>query len=629
MESPRLARRKAAAVALAVASIATASYGGTLRHGFALDDVYEVVRNEDVRAVADIPRLFARGAWDGAGERNPIYRPLTSATYALNHAVGGLAPAGYHLVNVVLHAAVSVVVLSLGLAAGLPLAPAALGALFFAVHPVHVEVVANVAGRKDALAAAFVVLAVLAHRAALRRAGIAWAVLPPLAALGALFSKESGAAVLPAIAAWDLFLGRDAVRARRRRAIALYATYAAALGLYLWARSEAVGAVAAVAATTVFVENPLAHVGVAQRLLTAVAVVGKGLGLLVVPAALSPDYSWNAIPVVTSAADGRFVAAAVVTTALLVTAARLWRSRPLYAFCAALYGAALLPGANLVFPVGTIFGERLLYLPSVAFCVAMGALANDLAWRRALAGRAVFAGALVAAAVLASRTVGYAAAWADEASLFAEAARAQPASAKVHQLLGAAFMEEGRLADGVRELEIAAAALAACPGPTDDGVRIQLGVAYERAGRLGDARGLYEDVLRRSPDTPDALWRLGVVRWLEGDRGAAEGLWRRTLAVSPGHVRAMADLGLALEARGDLAGAEALWVRAAEVDPRSAGPWLSLGGLYERRGELDRARAAWRRFLEVARYGVYPGQRELVAERLRALDAAASARARR
>jgi Flp pilus assembly protein TadD len=87
----------------------------------------------------------------------------------------------------------------------------------------------------------------------------------------------------------------------------------------------------------------------------------------------------------------------------------------------------------------------------------------------------------------------------------------------------------------------------------------------------------------------------------------------------------MGDLGLALERRGDAAGAERLWLRAAQVDPRAAGPWLSLGNLYERRGDLGRARAAWRRFLELARYGVYPGQREAIAERLRALDAAGGA----
>lgn len=616
-------------MALAIACIAAASFGGTLRHGFALDDVYEVVRNDDVRSIAGVPRLFARGAWDGAGERNPIYRPLTSATYAVNQALGGLAPWGYHLANVLLHAGVSVLVLAVALAAGLPLGPAAVAALLFAVHPVHVEVVANVAGRKDALAAGFVLLAVLAHREALRRPGAGWTAPPLLAVLAALFSKESGAAAIAAIGAWDLFLGRDAIRARKGRAAALYAAYGAALALYLWARHAAVGGVASVGATTVFVENPLAHVGIVPRLLTAIAVVGKGLGLLVLPASLSPDYSWNAIPVATGPADARFLASVVAIGALLWAALRVGRSRPVYAFAAALYAGALLPGANLLVAVGTIFGERLLYLPSVGFCLAAGALAGEAAARGSFARRAVVAATLVAAVALAARAVAYGAAWADEVSLFSVAVQAQPDSAKAHQLLGAALMEDGRVPEGVGELERAVALRAGVPGPPDEGARIQLGVAYERLGRVDRAGALYEDVLRRSPGTADALWRLGVVRWSQGRRDEAEQLWERTLTVAPDHARAMGDLGLALDRRGDAAGAERLWLRAAEADPRAAGPWLSLGNLYERRGELARAREAWTRFLARAQYGVYPAQRDAVAARLRALDGTAGAGPRR
>ncbi len=100
--------------ALLVAVASTLPFAGTLGHGFALDDVSEVVRNDHVRSLADVPRLFTEGAWDGAGDTNPIYRPLTSATYALQHALGGPSPFGYHLGNVLLHAIASLLVLALG-----------------------------------------------------------------------------------------------------------------------------------------------------------------------------------------------------------------------------------------------------------------------------------------------------------------------------------------------------------------------------------------------------------------------------------------------------------------------------------------------------------------------------------
>lgn len=623
MPIPLLERHRGAAVALAVALAAAIPFAETVGYGFAFDDVYEVVRNDDVRSLANVPRMFARGAWDGAGERNPIYRPLTSVTYAANAALGGPSPLGFHLANVLFHALVSLLVLALALRLGLPLGAAALGAALFAVHPVHVEVVANVAGRKDALAAAFVILAVLGHRAALRRESAAWALLPPLAVAAALFSKETGVAALAAVAGWDLLLGKAEWKARRTRAAVLYAVYLAELALYLWARHAAVGSVGALAAKTPFIENPLAHVGVAPRLLTAVAVIGRGLALLVLPSSLSPDYSWNAIPVVTRATDPRFLAAAAAVAAIGWAALRVRRTRPVLAFLALWYAAGLFPGSNLLVAVGTIFGERLLYLPSVAMCLAAAALAAAAATLGARVRAAAVAALAFAAVGLAARTVAYAAAWKDEVSLFSEAVRAEPASAKAHQLLGEALMEEGRVPEGARELEAAVRALDALPDPPE-GPRIQLGVAYERLGRADAAGALYEEMLGRSPDLPDALWRLGVVRWSQGRREEATRLWERTLAVAPDHARAMTDLGIARSQRGDAGAAEALWLRAAQVDPRAAGPWLSLGNLYERRGDLARARAAWERFLELASYGVYPGQREAVAERLRALEAASA-----
>jgi tetratricopeptide (TPR) repeat protein len=180
-------------------------------------------------------------------------------------------------------------------------------------------------------------------------------------------------------------------------------------------------------------------------------------------------------------------------------------------------------------------------------------------------------------------------------------------------------MEVGRVPEGVRELETAVRALLAIADPPAQPF-VELGVAYERLGRLSDAEAVYAGLLRRKPEYPDALWRLGDVRWAQGRSDDAARLWERTLAAAPAHAQAMTDLGIARYARGDLSGAEALWIRATEADPRAAGPWLSLGSLYEQRGDLARARAAWREFLDRARYGVYPGERERVVEKLRATD---------
>jgi Flp pilus assembly protein TadD len=625
MQKPALHRRRGVQCALLVAVASTLPFAGTLSHGFALDDVSEVVRNDHVRSLADVPRLFTEGAWDGAGETNPIYRPLTSATYALQHALGGPAPLGYHLGNVLLHAITSLLVLALGRRLGLSLAAATLGATLFAVHPLHVEVVANVAGRKDALATALVIAAVLAHDAALRRSR-GWVPVSILAVAAALFAKESGAAAIGAAFAWTLLVDRRPWREARARTVALFAAYALVFALYLLARRGAVGSFGVPLSMIPYAENPLAHEDVGTRVLTAVGVLGRGLALLVFPRALAPDYSYAAIPLIRSPLDPVFLASAAVLAAIAVVAVRAVRGWPALAFCTAWYAIGVFPASNLLVKVGTVFGDRLLYLPSVGFCLAIAALGVRVAqaadrWRLVRFAAPAAAAAILLA--LTARTVAYAAVWRDEVSLFTEAVRAQPRSAKAHQLLGAALMEVGRVDEGVTALETADRMLAPVPDLPSES-RIALGVAYERQGRLDRAERVYEEVLQRHADQPDALWRLGVVRWGQGRRAEGARLWERAIEVDPGHARAMTDLGIAAAARGDLAGAEALWVRAAKIDPRTAGPWLYLGNVYAGQGDLTRARAAWTRFLELARYGAYARERELVEERLRELDARAT-----
>src|SRR5438309_12037365 len=100
-----------------------------------------------------------------------MYRPLIIATFSLDRLVDGAT--WFHAVNVFWHAAAAVVVAALARHwAGLRGALAA--GVIFAVHPVHVEAVANVVGRAELMAGLFTMLAVYA---ALVRGSLAWSTL--------------------------------------------------------------------------------------------------------------------------------------------------------------------------------------------------------------------------------------------------------------------------------------------------------------------------------------------------------------------------------------------------------------------------------------------------------------------
>jgi Flp pilus assembly protein TadD len=584
-------RRHIAAWVSAAALVAILAYAATLAHGFAFDDGIVIERNRLIRSLSRIPDLFRGGEWAGGGLEARAYRPLASATYALNYAVGALTPWGYHLANVILHALTSAGILLLALRWRAPLAAAGLAALVFAAHPVHVEAVANIAGRKDVLATLFLVSMAIAHPWALRRRGAALAV-PLLAYAAAMFSKEIGVVGLALVAAQDLLVPDERVSSTRRARITLYGGYAAALALYLVAYARALGGIGAPDAVP-FVDNPAAHAGTAARLLTGAAVLWKGLALQLLPIRLSPDYSYDAIPIAASALDPRAIAAVLAFVAWGAAGIRLRRRVPAVLLGLVWYLIPLLPASNLPFAVGTIFGERLLYAPSIGFAI-VAALALDAALARA-APRARVAVAAGLALVLGAATVRYAATWASDATLFTAAARSVPRSAKVQVKLAEVALVGRRPADALAHAEAALAIL-----PNLERVRPLVARALAAMDRLPDAVAVAREELRMRPHDPDALYVMGTLLRDQGQIDEAAGTWRRAIGESPPHSGAYADLCTLHLMRGESALAEELCDAAVAADERQANAWYNLGLMRGARGDRRGSRSAFEQFLASA-----------------------------
>jgi tetratricopeptide (TPR) repeat protein len=111
---------------------------------------------------------------------------------------------------------------------------------------------------------------------------------------------------------------------------------------------------------------------------TAIYILGKYLLLLIFPYPLSSDYSFNTIPMVTTFANFGFLLALVVHLYLLYFAVKKWKEKNILSFCILFYFITMALASNIFMLIGTHLAERLLFLPSVAFCLAFISLLSKL-----------------------------------------------------------------------------------------------------------------------------------------------------------------------------------------------------------------------------------------------------------
>src|SRR5262245_50062480 len=340
---------------LLLMAVAVGCYLNSLSGALIYDDVNAIVRNPAVTDL-DVRRIVSTGSWFAPNGYMDVYRPVTTATLAANYALHGTAPLGYHVVNVLLHAAVCVVlVLVLSRVTGEAML-ALLAGFLFAAHPVHTEAVASVVGRAELLAAG---LALLSWWIAVARRGVLPRVVAALVLFAGVLAKENAVTIVAVAVAADLIY---------RRPLDLRAYGALALGALaaILLRTAVMGSVAPL---PLRLDNVLATAPLAARCYTAVAVIAAYARLLVWPVHLSADYSYPQVELATTPADPRVLAGAAVIVAAGVLAVWGWYRQRTVCFAIAFAALTFSIVSNLVVLIGTVMGGRLPLLTSDGFCM--------------------------------------------------------------------------------------------------------------------------------------------------------------------------------------------------------------------------------------------------------------------
>ena len=570
--------------ALALTVLAVAVHWNGLGGELSFDDQAAVVSNEDVKQASVLHAgLLYNDFWGKAMDNSfshKSFRPLVVASFGVNHALHGLEPFGYKVVNVGLHALVTMLLLALFLSISAAQGKAdderhwlvAVGAAaLFATHPVHTEVVTGaVVGRAESLCAVFYLLAMLVHVR-----WPAWSELPvAVCMLLASLSKETGMTLPAVLLAYDALFRWPSVTRVPWRSVRFYTRY----GTYALVAAALLAWRVYVSVPWLFPEinganNHVAiHPSRIVRTLTIAYINARYMLLLVWPRILSADYSVSCIPLIGTPFSSHILVAVAVGAAVVLFLVHAARGRPILLLASLLGLVAFLPASQMLVTAATVIGERLLYLPSAGFVYVLATLLLGVDERRpggaaVSSTRLAILGAVVA--VYAGRTWTRNGDWATTETIFDAAHEACPNSAAVTHSLATRAADAG---DHVRAEELhretlrlfpkhihATVALAAAvqrratgnETAVDEAMAIygrcvslnptwvpcwaELGGMHVFRRNVPEAEFYLGEALKRDGTFQSALYNMGNLRYVSDDYDGAVKYYQRSLAVNPRH----------------------------------------------------------------------------------------------
>lgn len=498
-------------IALVIA--AAAPFLRTLAFGYVLDDTYAIRGNPTLNGWSSLGRVWLEQFGGDGGPFFGLYRPLTATLFAIVWNAGGKWPLWFHVMAILLHVVATLLVWRL-LQRAIARGPALLGATWFAVHPVHVEAVANITNTSEVLVAIWAVLLALhLQRRAATEGPLSWRAALGAGALylAAMLSKESGAMAAPValLVAWGW--QRDLapnVAWIVRRWWRVFVTFAIAVLLVAIVRSLVLGGPVT--------GQPIAALGIvdmgaAERIGAMMSLIPKIALLLVVPPGVNPHYGPSTFPASRLAAATLGLLLLFAAFAYALVLARRHDRRLLTALGVAVL--AFLPASNLLVATGQVLAERTLYLSSAGIAMAVGTLLERMARfaetqpRTPLWARAVSLVFLLLAALNAANAIRWTGHWRNHETLFARMIAADPRGYAGYWLSGVEATLQKRPAEGLALFEQAYAL-----EKRDRGLVLDYGASLTNHGQFDRAAAVYREGLELAPQDSTLNARLRALQ---------------------------------------------------------------------------------------------------------------------
>jgi lipoprotein NlpI len=552
--------------------IAFLIYTNTLGHDYALDDASAISDNYVTKqGISGIPTIFKEhyrfGYWNSPGT---LYRLIPLAMFAVEWQVAPDSPGFYHFTNVFFYA-LTAFLLFWTLCKVIPkYSPALpfLTTLLFITHPIHVEVVANIKSRDEILSFLFCISAVYFLWKYLKNKNNKWIAFSLFSYLLAMFSKENAITFLAIFPLLMYFFSKQSLS----KNLTTSALYTIPVGIYLMARISVLGGLSGNKELSPLLDNFLSGApDLSTRLASAFLMIGKYLMTLVFPHPLGSDFGYNQIPL-TEWSDWRVILVVLAVAGILIYAFKGLKNKSLPSFSILYFLITFSIFSNILILIGSSFGDRFMYFPSLGFAMVLAFLILQLSkvdFNLKPHSMSTFFNnykmpLLIAGAVAVTysfKTIDRNSVWSDSFSLYENDIKIAPNSAKLNYHFGLELNKKGLDEnDPKRKGEF-------------------MNKAFQHFAKAAEI----------FPDYHDAYGQMGLMHYRNKSYDRAMNNYEKSLSLKQNNATVYSNMGIIYFEQGNLQKAREVYEKAIQIDPRFVDARRNLGSVYAQQKQFDKA----------------------------------------
>lgn len=605
-----LVSKKSAFLITIIILASFAVYFNSLSNGFVYDDTDQILENNWIKDVHFIPAIFTSSVWgfQSAHKVSNYYRPMMQLIYMLNYHIFGLTPWGFHLVNILFHAGVSVLVFIIARrllarsqrSEATPALPAFAAALLFATHPIHTEAVAWVAGLPDLSYTFFCLLSFYLYMKS--EEGARRMYLLSVASFAVSTLCKEPALMLPFILmAYDLVgsarkqnkivipqnevpriifsekdSGQTGMTSKKQliKFIQRYIPYFAIALAYMGLRLHALGSFSPRA--------PYVMLSAYGYIINIFPLFAVYLEKLLLPLNLNAFHVFHPI---SSIFEVKGIVSLAITAAFIALIVGALKKNRMVFFSLLIIALPLLPSLYIRVVGENVFAERYLYLPSFGFALLVVALFLFIKTDKLsqVLGLCIIIFALAVAYSI--QTINRNEIWKDNLTLFEDTVEKSPEAAIPQNYLGIAYE-----AKGLKDKAIEHFQTALLLDPNLAAAYINLAKIYDFNGLSDKAVELLQTALRIEPDSSVAYNDLGLLYAEREQFDLSIVMYDKAIAAAPSNYRAYINRGNAYDENGRFDKAFEDYNKAISINPSYAGAYFDRGLAYLHMKRLDLAK---------------------------------------